>query len=133
VIGKLHRLGLPSLHQPTAAQPRQRAVRTPIIRIVRMNGNSDKMRVTQSVTSTPFVCQDAADVVSLSIEFDALTNKNCHWPDTHEGWDGRFRFCGNPCLKGGSYCIPHTIKSRGNGTPSERAAHYESKWGMASA
>jgi GcrA cell cycle regulator len=103
VIGKLHRLQLPSLHKPTAAQPRQRAVRTPIVRIVRVNGNSDKMRVMQSVTGNLFEPR-VVEAAPLHISFDDLTSTTCKYPF---GDIPNMTFCGHLSAAGSSYCNSH--------------------------
>ncbi len=45
---------------------------------------------------------------------------DCRYP--YGGFDEAITFCGHPKMGDSSYCTPHFHLTRGNGTPSERAA-----------
>src|SRR6185312_10106324 len=76
--------------------------RKPIVRIVRMNGNSDKMRVMQSVTGVPYMVR-CTKVEPLHISFDQLTSTTCHYPHGNE--ISAMTFCGRLTMAGSSYCL----------------------------
>jgi GcrA cell cycle regulator len=47
---------------------------------------------------------------------------DCRYPYGGDKDGEAITFCGHPRLAGSSYCTPHFHLTRGNGTPSERAA-----------
>lgn len=104
VLGKLNRLGLSNPRQK--APPKQPVQRKPIIRIIRMNGNSDKMRVMQSVTGAPFICVPV-NVVPLNKTLLELEPGECRQPYG----DGEYVFCAHPVREGSSYCEVHHRKN----------------------
>src|SRR6185312_3370416 len=98
-IGKAHRLGLT---EPKVKRAKHVPQRKPIVRIVRMNGNSDKMRVMQSVTGLPYMVR-CTKVEPLHIRFDQLTSTTCHYPHGNE--ISAMTFCGRLTMAGSSYCL----------------------------
>lgn len=107
VIGKLHRLGLSNygsrIHKERAARPR--VVRPKVektVRIVRANGNSNRMRLMESarIEAQEMRC---ADVVSLGVGLLELEPHQCRYPTS----DAPFLFCGHRKMEGSSYCAPH--------------------------
>jgi|SRR6185312_8750652 hypothetical protein len=99
-IGKALRLGMSQAKLPRP--PKQTVQRKPIVRIVRMNGNSDKMRVMQSVTGVPYMVR-CTKVEPLHISFDQLTSTTCHYPHGNE--ISAMTFCGRLTMAGSSYCL----------------------------
>ena len=49
----------------------------------------------------------------------ALKHGDCRWPFGNPAANDFHFCCGNSVL-GGPYCVEHTMRSRGAGTPSER-------------
>lgn len=109
VIGKLHRLGLSNakstVHRDNQYGRKPRPPRTPpekTVRIVRANGNSNRMRLMESakVQVQEMRC---VDVVSLNVALLDLEPHQCRYPTS----DAPFLFCGRGKMEGSSYCAPH--------------------------
>ena len=109
IIGRLHRLGLSNAkskkwkdrwaNRPKSEKPRENRKS---IRIIRANGNSDKMRFMEAPETdlAPLRC---VEVVPLNLALVDLAHDGCRYPYG----DGPFRFCGHPQIDGSSYCGPH--------------------------
>lgn len=104
VIGRVHRLKLPSRGKPvkTAHKPREPRQVTSRPRLVRANGNSDKMRV-QAVRSSDMPALRCVEVVPLHLAFPDLPGNGCRYPYG----DDVYTFCGHPQRPGSSYCGHH--------------------------
>src|SRR6185312_10929847 len=97
-IGKAHRLGLT---EPKVKRAKHVPQRKPIVRIVRMNGNSDKMRVMQSVTGDLFRPR-VVDLPPHNLTFMELGPHDCRYIAGDD-----FLFCGHLQMAGSSYCLKH--------------------------
>lgn len=113
VIGKLHRLGLRTQNVrgdnsssravdkvKSAREPRERKPRN---RIIQANGNSNRLRIIESVESEPIALRCAA-VDPLNISLAELHSATCHYP---YGDTPPFAFCGHATLDGATYCDLH--------------------------
>lgn len=110
VIGRVHRIGLSGTLYPR--QPRivikkpARSINTPVIRIVRANGNSNHFRAHQSVeTEGPEL--RCVEIEPRNISLIDLGADECRYPYG----DGPFVFCGHP-IASRSYCAAHAELSR---------------------
>jgi GcrA cell cycle regulator len=120
VVGKINRLDLPTPlvpkttrirntgagereRAPRKARPRKQAIKHyQSIRAVRVNGNSDSMRLIMSpATNLPVLRCVGIDPLLISLE--DIRNGECRYPYG----DGPFLFCGHPATDGSSYCMPH--------------------------
>lgn len=105
VIGKLHRLGMSnagSIVRKANTKKTQRPKIEKALRIVRANGNSNRMRLMESarVEVGEMRC---VDVASLSIGLLDLEPHQCRYPTS----DAPFLFCGHRKMEGSSYCASH--------------------------
>ncbi len=108
-IGRANRIGLQSPIRPKS-EHKAKYVRKPktrsgehhvITKIVRSNGNSNAMRVTQSVvTEYKLRC---VEIEPLHLSLIELESGHCRYPYG----DGPLTFCGHPQKEGSSYCVPH--------------------------
>ena len=119
VIGKIGRLKVPwnttrvfmgnPGYVPVVAKPRRkRAVAMP------KEWSAPKLRPARAVTEA--VC---ASITPKHIRCVDLEPAHCRWPYG----DRDITFCGHERLADHSYCESHWHLSRGDGTPSERAAN----------
>jgi len=110
VIGRLNRLGLSnasSTIRKVGGNKRPKKVNRKTIRIVRANGNSDRMRFMES-PETDMAELRCTEVEMRGIALVDLEEGDCRYPDG----DGPFTFCGHPKLEGASYCGPHYALTR---------------------
>jgi GcrA cell cycle regulator len=106
VIGKLARMGLVAKNRPgrnTIGKSRTPRERKPRNRIIQANGNSNRLRIIESVESEPIALRCAA-VEPLNILLDELTAATCHYP---YGDTPPFFYCGHATLDGATYCDLH--------------------------
>jgi GcrA cell cycle regulator len=108
VIGKLHRLGLSSygstVHKKAPKRaPRPKPERT--VRIVKANGNSNKLRLftTAKIEVEQLRC---AEVDPLNVGLLDLDRHQCRYPANDAS---PFLFCGHRKMEGSSYCAPHFV------------------------
>lgn len=112
IVGKVQRLKLPVPEGKKAVIRKGRAVgpykkkstantgqHHLITRIVKANGNSNEMKVTQSITSAQYKLRCVE--VKCTVPFADVTG--CRYTDG----DGPFLFCDGPQQAGSSYCTPH--------------------------
>ena len=105
VIGKLHRLGLSNygsrIHKERPPRP-QRPKPEKTIRIVRANGNSNRMRLFEAakVEAADLRC---AAVDPLNVGLLELEPHQCRYP----AGETPIVFCGHRRMEGSSYCAPH--------------------------
>lgn len=85
VIGKAHRLKLPSRPSPVKTEPEKKP---------------------EPVAAPPVKKEEAPDVNKTSLL--ELTEQTCKWPIGHPG-DADFYFCGNPSRPGVPYCPDHCL------------------------
>lgn len=103
-IGKARRLDLPMrvTVKSKNGEPRSRGQKRPYLRIVRANGNTNDLRVMETVTTDlpKFHC----DVVSLDKALSGLNAGDCRYiaGDPSAG----ALYCGHPAVKR-SYCAAH--------------------------
>jgi GcrA cell cycle regulator len=105
VIGKLHRLGMSNAGSIVRKANTKKTLRPKVektVRIVKANGNSNRMRLFQvaKIETQEMRC---ADVVSLGIGLLELQPHQCRYPTS----DAPFLFCGHRKMEGSSYCAPH--------------------------
>ncbi|MFK4647190.1 hypothetical protein ABIF96_005764 [Bradyrhizobium ottawaense] len=105
-IGKARRLELPMRVTVKAknGEPRPKGQRRPYLRVVRANGDTDKLRVIETVqTDLPtFRC----DVVPLNKTLDEVGVGSCRYITGDPLADGPGLYCGHPAVKR-SYCEAH--------------------------
>jgi GcrA cell cycle regulator len=120
VVGKINRLDLPTplvpkttrirntgtgerKRAPRQAKPRKQVIKTyQSIRAVRVNGNSDSMRLIMSpVANLPEL--RCVEIDPLLISLEDIRKGECRYPYG----DGPFLFCGHVAVEGSSYCKPH--------------------------
>lgn len=105
-IGKARRLELPMRVTVKSKndEPKPKGQKRRYFSVVRANGNSDRMRVLETVqTDFPeFKC----DVIPLNKSLDDLDAGSCHYitGDPVAEWPGIY--CGHPVYKR-SYCVDH--------------------------
>jgi GcrA cell cycle regulator len=128
VIGKVHRLGL-TVKQKSTVHPSTPLAVVPRTHVARRHQvGAEAFKITRAVRRKakepevkpePFVCQELPDLPFRHLALLDLEYGDCRWPSG----TGPFTFCGHPQQLGSSYCPSHHRLSRGEGTPSERAAH----------
>lgn len=105
-IGRANRLGL---CKAAFVRNKETQVRTPnpnvrrrVTRVIRANGNSDKMRLIECPETDlpPITC---VEVEPLNLSLLDLPHNGCRYPYG----DGPFTFCGHPQVASSSYCGPH--------------------------
>lgn len=118
VIGRSGRMGLSnktfvrSRHFGTKGSRKsaKKAVNKPVVRFIRANGNSNRMRMLISVETDGFT-QRCVEVVPRHIALLDLELNDCRYPCG----DSNFTFCGHPKTIGSSYCQSHfflTLRDR---------------------
>lgn len=110
VIGKAHRLHLPSRPSPIQRQIGERRVRTrPAMRPAAIRAASvETMRapMPMAIIARPMPPKPGR---SGPIDYSSaltLTDRHCHWPIGHPNEPG-FHFCGQPAEPGRPYCGAH--------------------------
>jgi GcrA cell cycle regulator len=113
VIGKLHRLGLSNasstVHRDNQfgrkPRPRKSTAAGTAVRIVRANGNSNKLRLftTAKIEVEQLRCAEADPLNVGLLEID---QHQCRYPVNDSS---PFLFCGHRKMEGSSYCAPHFI------------------------
>ncbi len=120
VIGKCNRLGLSRPDKPQRTPPKPRE---PRVRIVRVNSNSNAMRVTTSV-QTEYKPR-CIEIVPIAVALVDLEHEHCRFPYAKgdsgypEDGDGSTLFCGHPKMdpKASSYCFRHFHNCREESKP----------------
>lgn len=105
-IGKARRLELPMRVTVKAknGESRPKGRRRPYLRVVRANGNTDRLRVIETVeTDLP---QFQCEVVPLNKTLDELDAGSCRYITGDPLTDGAGIYCGHPVFKR-SYCAEH--------------------------
>lgn len=114
VIGKLHRLGLSNasstVHRDNQYGRKPRAPRKSpgkAVRIVRANGNSNRLRLfeTAKIEVEQLRC---AEVDPMNVGLLDLEQHQCRYPVNNHS---PFLFCGHRKMEGSSYCAPHFMLS----------------------
>lgn len=107
VIGKLHRLGLSNasstIHRDNQFGRKPRKPREKTVRIVRANGNSNKMRMF-TAAKIEVEALRCAEVDPLKVSLIDLDPHQCRYPVNDVS---PFLFCGHQKMDGSSYCAPH--------------------------
>ena len=110
VIGKAHRLHLPSRPSPIQRQIGERRMRSrPSMRPAAMRTTTvDTVRAPMPV---PMIARPlpAKPMRTGPIDYSSaltLTDRHCHWPIGHPNEAG-FHFCGAPAVSGRPYCGAH--------------------------
>lgn len=114
VIGKIHRLGLPSPPMSRTREKKSRAAR-----------ERRPVYPRQRFVATPELVEQATlrcvEIIPRGLALVDLEPNDCRWP--YGGDDGQpITFCAHPQQAGSSYCTPHYFLACGPGTSSERAA-----------
>ncbi len=103
IIGRAGRMGLRNTRPDKNAV--QNAVNSkPKLRIVRSSGNSNSLKLIESVQRDKPELMAAPDVASLNLTLQELQPASCRYV-TQDGPD--WRFCGHEKQSGSSYCIRH--------------------------
>lgn len=111
IIGKLHRMGLSNAASTVRKhkwgnRPRaEKSVTRKTIRVVRANGNSDRMHFMES-PETDIAALRCIEVDPLHVPLIDLDG--CRYPYG----EGPFTFCNHPKFEGSSYCGPHFALAR---------------------
>lgn len=103
IIGKIHRLGLPT---PNAKQKRIRTERDPQKRIVRHNTHF--VEASAASVALPVLSMPNGHNISTAQRCTLLqlTSGVCKWP-FGEPQTPNFFFCGGVAVDGKSYCVEH--------------------------
>lgn len=114
IVGKVQRLDLPTPEGKKAVIRKGRAIgpykkkstantgqHHLITRIVKANGNSNEMKVTQSITSAQYKLR-CVEIVPLNLTLADLPADGCHYIPGDD-----LLYCGHPIKAGSSYCVPH--------------------------
>jgi GcrA cell cycle regulator len=122
VIGKVHRLKLAGrkLKQPAEAKKRSdiRALANE-----RRRAAALRMANAQAIASPRIPFKPAKEPpMPISVSIWDHKEGQCRWPNDGSVLEGTFLYCGAKVLDGCSYCMTHWLRSKGNGTPRERAA-----------
>ena len=138
-IGKARRLELPMrvTVKSKNSEPRAPGQKRRYFSVVRANGNTNKLRVLETVTTDlpEFLC----DVVSLNKSLEDLSRDDCRYISGDPAKDGPGIYCGQPAFKR-SYCAAHfdrcyvephkrwgsSVKARMTRTATSAANHLES-------
>jgi GcrA cell cycle regulator len=101
-IGRANRIGLQSPKKERKPKlPRINKARKTQVRIVAANGNSNAMRVIETVvTDYKLRC---VEIIPRGLTLLELEKNECRYPSD----DAPFTFCGHPVKDGSSYCTPH--------------------------
>lgn len=106
IVGFLHRAKLTVEHKTKIHRLTRDKVsgpRAPRFRITRVNSNSNQRRVMPTFAAAELKALRCAEVVTLDIGLQHLTDKTCRWPVG----DGPFVFCGTLPHPGKPYCANH--------------------------
>ena len=127
VIGRTHRLKLVARHTRSGVTvPKERSPYTPrtrsgehhsVIRIVRANGNSDRMRVIETRESREQIKLRCVEVIPRNISLLESSDNDCRFIAGDD-----LLYCGHPRREGSSYCGPHDALIYIPATPSKPAA-----------
>jgi GcrA cell cycle regulator len=121
VLGKAHRLGLPTHHTVTTAHG-PRAVKEPSVRAPRVaKSKPDPKKIAELqefMDRAPSFAEVIAAPVPLNMTLLDLNHNNCRWPVSGEKAD--MLFCGRDADAASVYCTYHHRLSKGTGTRSER-------------
>lgn len=98
VIGKIHRLGLPTRGNNGNYKGNGRSPGAP--KYVAKFRPKPRLQ--------PIICKPAEDIVSLNLALADLMPGDCRFPYG----DGPFTFCGHPKSSGSSYCPSHSAMVR---------------------
>lgn len=100
VIGQARRLGL------SGKKPASSANKTPRIRIVAPNKNSNQKRLVQPAPNKEMIALRCVEITPLKVSLIDLEPGQCRYP--YGGDDGEpITFCGHGKQDGSSYCTPH--------------------------
>lgn len=103
-IGRAGRMGLINPFKVKSFKPEQPKVKNkPRARIISNNGNSNSMRVIQSVENAAALKLRCVEIVPRNLSLMELEPNDCRYPYG----DSDFFFCGHPQKQGSSYCGPH--------------------------
>jgi GcrA cell cycle regulator len=97
VIGKAHRMGLPSRPSPVKADPAKRAAAA-----------AKKKAAAAAPKKAPATARSAPSTGKVSI-LD-LTESMCKWPIGHPG-ESHFHFCGKASQPNFPYCASHCVEA----------------------
>lgn len=112
VIGRSGRMGLSNktfvgshpFGTKGSRKSAKKAVNKPVVRIVRANGNSNRLRMNISVETDSFMPR-CVEVVPRNISLIDLARDDCRYPYG----EGPFVFCGRPQRAESSYCPAHSF------------------------
>ncbi|MCC7272347.1 MAG: GcrA cell cycle regulator [Alphaproteobacteria bacterium] len=113
VIGKAHRLHLPSRPSPIQRQMGERRMRSrTVMRPAAIRAAAPEVMRAQApavVVARPAPPPPPKPVRGGPIDYStalSLTDRHCHWPIGHPNEPG-FHFCGAPSAAGRPYCSAH--------------------------
>lgn len=104
-IGRAGRMGLinPFKVKSFKKPARPKIKNKPRARIISNNGNSNSMRVIQSVENAADLKLRCVEIIPRNLSLLELESNDCRYPYG----DGPYTFCGHPKDEGSSYCVPH--------------------------
>jgi GcrA cell cycle regulator len=119
-IGRARRMGLAAPPRPPRGLklPPARTLRSPRSHGPRAGEPKPQVMPPKSVKPFKLRCVGITPLLKALVD---LGPGDCRYPYGGDKDGEAITFCGHPKLPGTSYCAPHFLLTRGDGTPSERA------------